>query len=149
SILGPLSQTIFSGQTVLFRMTTVGTLPLRYQWRWGGQDIAGATNAFLQVRNVQTNEAGSYTLEVTDGLGALSSTTVALEVREAAPEIVTSPASQVAYAGQTVALRVTPTGSEPFFYQWRFRGVDLAGSTDPVLVLRGVTADQGGRYQAV
>src|SRR5262249_31292217 len=117
TILGPLSQTIFSGGTLLFRATAVGIPPLRYQWRWSGQAIVGATNGFLLLENVQTNQGGSYTVEVTDGAGAISSATVALGVREAAPEILVSPPSQVTYSGQTVTFEVTPMGSKPFFYQ--------------------------------
>lgn len=45
--------------------------PQSYQWRRGGENIAGATGTTLTVNNVQAGDAGSYTVMVGNGVGAV------------------------------------------------------------------------------
>src|SRR5213083_2967785 len=49
-----------------------GAPPLFYQWRFNGQDRAGATNNTLVLTNVQTANQGIYTIVVTNQAGATS-----------------------------------------------------------------------------
>ena len=67
----PQSQTNVSGSSVVFGITAVGSFPLSYQWKFGGTNIAGGTNAALTFANVQPTNAGVYSVAVTNlyGLG--------------------------------------------------------------------------------
>ncbi len=56
-----------------------------------------------------------------------------------APVIVTNlPTSVSVASGSSVTLSVTPNGSGPFTYQWRFNGVAIPGATNATLILAGV-----------
>src|SRR5579859_5627959 len=62
----PLNQTLTVGQTATFLVSASGTSPLSYQWQFGGTNINGATNTILTVANVQTTNAGIYSVVVTN-----------------------------------------------------------------------------------
>ena len=76
----PAAQAVNAGQTATFSVTALGTLPLAYQWSLGGVPIAGATNPQLIVTNVQSSDAGSYTVVVTNQYGLAASSPAFLAV---------------------------------------------------------------------
>lgn len=76
----PQSQAAFAGSNATFNATAVGTAPLDYQWRFNGTALAGETKATLTLPNVQTNQAGSYLLAVTNLAGAATSSVAFLTV---------------------------------------------------------------------
>ena len=57
------------GGTVRFAPVIHGSLPQSYQWRFQGLDLTGATNAVLQLVNVQLAHEGDYTLVVSNAFG--------------------------------------------------------------------------------
>jgi uncharacterized repeat protein (TIGR01451 family) len=77
----PQSLTVIIGQSASFMATASGTLPLRYQWRFNGTNLAGATTNSLMLSNVQPANAGNYTLVVTNVAGAITSAVAVLAVR--------------------------------------------------------------------
>jgi DNA/RNA endonuclease G (NUC1) len=76
----PASQTAVAGSTVTFSVSATGTAPLSYQWSKDDTEIAGATNATLQLAPVQTGDAGSYTVVVTNTAGSIASNAATLVV---------------------------------------------------------------------
>ena len=76
----PQSLTVAVGANAGFSVTAIGTPPLTYQWRKGGVDISLATNATLNLSNVQVADIGSYDLVVTNGLGSVTSSAATLTV---------------------------------------------------------------------
>jgi hypothetical protein len=60
----PLSRTNIVGDTANFFVSAGGTVPLSYQWRFNGADIADATTSTLNVLNVQNANQGSYSVVV-------------------------------------------------------------------------------------
>lgn len=79
-ITAPQSQTVRAGGKVLFAVTDIGTPPLGYQWRKNGQNLAGQTATSLSLTNVQFANAGGYSVIVTNGYGAATSTVAQLTV---------------------------------------------------------------------
>lgn len=75
----PSSQTVTQGVTVTFAPTITGS-SLSYQWRFNGQHISGATGSNLTLVNVQAAEAGAYTLVVSNGTAAITSSVASLSV---------------------------------------------------------------------
>ena len=69
----PQSVTVTSGETVEFRVTASGTIPLSYQWKHNGQPIVGATSARLQLSSVGAADAGEYTVVVGNAGGDVES----------------------------------------------------------------------------
>ena len=82
--LEPLSQTVLTGSNVTFTVAATGTAPLRYQWRYNGVEMAGATNATLLLTNVPVGRAGRYLVVVSNVAGAVSSQEAGLIVTSAA-----------------------------------------------------------------
>src|SRR6185369_7618598 len=62
----PASQTVTAGSNATFSVVASGTAPLTYQWLFNGTNISGATNSSLTLTNVQSANAGSYTVTVTN-----------------------------------------------------------------------------------
>ncbi len=73
----PQSQTVASGGSVTFSVTASGT-NITYQWKRNGQAITGATSATLTLTNVQSSHTGSYTVDVTNAAGTITSNSVTL-----------------------------------------------------------------------
>ncbi len=65
--------------TVNSPSTVVGPAP-KYQWRFNGSSIAGATLSAYTVSNIQTNNAGSYSVIVTNVHGGVTSSVATLTV---------------------------------------------------------------------
>jgi subtilisin family serine protease len=76
----PQSQSGAVGGSVTFSVDATGTTPFTYQWRKGGQAISGATNATLTLANLQTSDAGSYDVVVTNSVGSATSNSATLTV---------------------------------------------------------------------
>ena len=77
----PDGLSLFSGTTATFEVQAVGAAPLRYQWRFQGQPIAGATNAVLSLPEVRTRHAGAYSVLVSNAKGQLVSNDAMLTVK--------------------------------------------------------------------
>src|SRR5204863_6493320 len=88
----PQSMTVTNGGTASFSVTANGTA-LNYQWRLNAGNIAGATNSSLTLTSVQPAQAGSYTVLVSNWVGAVPSDPGSLIVL-VPPQIITQPQSQ-------------------------------------------------------
>jgi alpha-tubulin suppressor-like RCC1 family protein len=143
----PTNQTVFVNGTATFSVTATGSLPLNYQWNFNGTDIDGAINASLALANVQTNQAGIYTVQVTNAFGSILSSNAVLTVIALPPTITAQPTNQTVTVGYTANFSVTATGSLPLYYQWSFSGTDIIGATNAFLVLTNVQIGQAGNYK--
>jgi len=146
--LQPISQFVIAGSTATFTVAAGGLSPLSYQWRLGGADIQGATNATFTLTNVQSGNAGVYSVAVSNIYGTVTSANATLTVATP-PVLLTQPASQTVSAGADVTFQVTASGSTPLDYQWRFGGVPIAGATNASLALLGVRTNQTGAFSVV
>jgi hypothetical protein len=81
----PQSQTVVAGTWVSLSAAVGGTPPLTCQWRLSGTNVAGATNTTLTFTNVQTSQAGTYSLQVTNLYGATNSADAVLTVNPPPP----------------------------------------------------------------
>ena len=69
-----------TGGNVTFAASANGNAPLKYRWLLNNMVLAGATNTTLNITNVQTTNAGFYTLIVTNSSGSVTSSPVSLLV---------------------------------------------------------------------
>lgn len=67
----PTNQTVLINGTANFSVSATGATS--YQWRFNGVDIPNATNATLQVANVQANLTGYYMVVAKNGTGYVPS----------------------------------------------------------------------------
>jgi GH25 family lysozyme M1 (1,4-beta-N-acetylmuramidase) len=75
-----LSPAVDAGNSVSFFAHAIGDAPLVYQWTFNGRMIAGATNADLTLASALTSNSGNYSLIVTNNVGSITSSPVALLV---------------------------------------------------------------------
>ena len=78
----PANVTINAGANAAFAVNADGTAPLAYQWRLAGTNLIGATGANLFLTNVQPNQAGNYSVVITNAAGPVVSSNALLSVVE-------------------------------------------------------------------
>jgi hypothetical protein len=142
----PQSQTVTVGSTVTFFVAASGSQPLWYQWRLNAANISGATNASYTISNVQTSQAGNYTVVVTNTGGAATSATAVLTVN-VPPSITAQPQSRTITAGNSVTFSVTASGTAPLSYQWYRNNSSIAGATAASYTITGVQPTDAGDYK--
>jgi hypothetical protein len=145
----PQSQTVPTGTTVTLAAGVNGSLPFSFQWSWNGTNIPGATNGGIVLSDIQTIQAGTYAVAITNALGWTLSSNAVLTVLPPAPPVVTAqPASQVAGIGGQATFQVAASGTPPLGYQWMFFGTNLPNATNSSLLLPSVQLSQAGTYCA-
>jgi hypothetical protein len=149
----PQNQSLVVNQNGLFSVTAGGAGPLRFQWRFNGTTIAGATNSILQLLAVQPAQIGNYDAVVFNNAGSVVSSNVTLTLAFP-PFILAQP--------QSVQVRVRPDpqaspttnasfgvivfSSAPVTYQWRFNGADIPGALGSTLMITNVQLANAGEY---
>jgi hypothetical protein len=82
----PPTNTLYSGRTVLYSVTAVGSAPLTYTWRKGGvvlsdaAGISGSATASLSISNVGAANNGDYDVVIANSFGSVTSSIVSLGV---------------------------------------------------------------------
>jgi hypothetical protein len=144
----PESQSVPQGSAATFNVVANGTAPLSYQWRFDGTNIASATTNSFTRNNVQTNDAGYYSVVVTNVAGVVTSSNAMLTVL-VPPVILTQPESQSVKVGTNATFTVSATGSPPLNYQWRFGGTNIVGATTNTYTRSNIQIADAGDYSAV
>jgi hypothetical protein len=150
----PQSQSVAVGSNAVFTVGASGVPPLSYQWQFGGAAILSATNTSLTLTNVQTTNAGNYTVVVTNSTASVTSVVAALSVLTP-PVITAQPESLTNLAGTTATFNATASGSAPLSYQWQQNGASLrnggrlSGATGTTLAIGGVQLADAGSYALV
>lgn len=163
-INAPTNQTVFAGTNVSFSVTASGS-PLFYQWfsntgiLTNSSHISGATNSTLTIMDVQTNDAGTYTVVPYEGKGLTIYTNVSAILKVDEPlSIITAPTNQTVAAGSNVSFTVVAAGY-PLSYQWstndgatfltdgtNISGSGISGSTASTLTITNVQPSDQGTY---
>ncbi len=78
--LQPVGTTVWQGSAITLSVAATGEGPLQYQWRFNEADISGQTRSSLALNNLQTADAGSYTVEVSNSAGSMVSDAAVLRV---------------------------------------------------------------------
>lgn len=76
----PQSKSVIAGTNVTFSVTVSGSAPFTYRWRLNGTNIAGAVSSSLTLNNVQPQQAGAYSILVTNVAGSVASSSANLIV---------------------------------------------------------------------
>ena len=144
----PANATVVLGNPVSFTVTAGGTAPLSFQWLKNGVAIPNANSNVLSFPTTTTNDAGNYSVVVTNIVSSVASSSAALTVL-VPPAIVTQPADATVTAGNGVSFTVTASGTAPLNYQWRKNGVNISGATTATLTLASVSAADAASYSVV
>ena len=76
----PVSRDVFAGDAVQFSVEATGSSPIQFQWRKGNADIEDATNSTLIFVSALTNDAGSYSVRVSNAVTSTNSVAATLIV---------------------------------------------------------------------
>lgn len=147
--LDPLNQTVNAGGNVTFTAAAMGALPLFWQWLFNRAAIPSATASSLTLAPVTTNQAGGYSVMVSNSLGSVTSQVAVLTVQGVAPSITQQPLSQTAYIGSNVVFTAAAEGSAPLSWQWQLNGAAMPSATASSLTLPPVTLNAAGSYSVV
>jgi hypothetical protein len=138
----PAPLTIAPRSGAIFSVVAVGAPPISYQWLQNGAPIAGGNSATLLLTNVNTPQAGSYSVVVTTSAGSVTSNPALLTLSTAPTRLGSISSRGLAGAGAnvlTAGFAVTGTGTKQMLI--RVIGPSLAGQgitgflADPVLRL--------------
>jgi hypothetical protein len=142
----PTNQTVVAGTVATLSVTATGTQPLSYQWFFGTNGLAGATNGSLVLTNVQAANAGTYAVTITNIAGGVTSSNAVITV-VFVPSIKRQPAPlQLMILGCTATFSATVSGTPPLIYQWLKNGSALNNQTNLSFVLSNVQSSDFATY---
>jgi endonuclease/exonuclease/phosphatase family metal-dependent hydrolase len=144
----PASQTNAVGANASFSVVATGTAPLAYQWRFFGTNFSGATNSSLSLTNLQTTNAGDYTVVITNVAGSVTSSVATLTVTTG-PAITNQPQGLSVLVGQNATFNVGASGVGMLGYQWRCNASDLTGATNATYTRTNAQLADAGNYTVV
>lgn len=76
----PVSRTVVAGGSVTLSVAATGVPAVSYQWRKNGQQVPGATGRSFVFNPAQASDAGNYDVVISNGVGAVTSSTAGLRV---------------------------------------------------------------------
>ncbi|HZZ58406.1 MAG TPA: immunoglobulin domain-containing protein [Opitutaceae bacterium] len=114
-VLGPQNQTSVVGGSANFAVQATGLPSVAYQWSFDGAPIAGATGNTLDLSDLTSAEAGSYSVDVSNFVGSISAAAELTVDLPPAP-VIGSSSPLVGTVGQDLAFTLQAS-NEPTSYQ--------------------------------
>jgi hypothetical protein len=143
----PADQTVLAGQPATFKSDVLGSGPLTYQWFFDGTNaITNANGSTYTIPLVLTNNAGTYSLFVSNQFTNVTTRAALLTVSNTPVIILTQPINQVAVEGQSATLNVTVSGTPVIDYQWFFGANAIPGATTASYTIASTLPTNAGGY---
>jgi len=157
----PVGASLLTSETMNFSVGTQSPFPLTFQWQINGTNLAdgstisGSATAAMTLSPLVVTNSGNYTVIVSNQYGAVTSVVANLVVSSTPiPPSVTNTVEYVTnFIGNNQAFSVSPTGTQPFVYQWYFGatqlvddGVTYSGSTNSTLYVTNLQLSNSGNY---
>jgi hypothetical protein len=76
----PVTNNVVIGQNIILKVLAAGTGQLNYEWQFNSTDISSATNGILTLNNITMDQAGTYSVTVSDDTGMTVNVTIYLAV---------------------------------------------------------------------
>jgi len=154
-VIEPANGVVPIGQSVTLSAAGTGAAPTGFLWRHNGVAIPGANGPQLQLSNVQRADAGEYSVIVSNGACALSSTNARLAVYQPI-KILEQPAGIDRIAGEPAAFAVLATGDSPLNYRWHTSVLNpllseqlLSANTNTLVISNVVDVSEGDYWVEV
>jgi hypothetical protein len=137
--------TINENTSPVLSVSVTGT-GLKYQWFKDGMPLRGQTNSTLTLKDITVDQAGTYSVEVTDADGnKFTSQSSKVTVNAVLPEITTQPSNVSVYTAGNATMRVMVKGAG-HSYQWKKDGEPIPGETRNTLSLSDIILADAGEY---
>jgi BspA type Leucine rich repeat region (6 copies)/Putative Ig domain/Immunoglobulin domain len=75
-----VAQSIYNGSNTTLTVSAIGSTPLNYQWYLNGVPLLNSNTPALLLSNVSTQNAGSYTVQISNSAGSIMSSASDLSV---------------------------------------------------------------------
>jgi hypothetical protein len=146
-------QTARVGDTVGFFVKAAEGGTLTYQWYFNdtalsddsSAGISGANSARLRLDNVSAANAGTYTVQISNSIGNVTSNAAVLTVHE--DEVPPVPLSVTTVtAGGSVTFSIVPTGTGTESYQWYFNSNPIPEASAASYTIANASAANAGIY---
>ena len=151
-ITHPTNLTLYAGMSAILSVEATGNQPIYYQWRFNGNNLAGATNSSLIIPYTKAEHAGVYQAVVYNDYGSASSLKATVTVHQAAT-ILSHPQTVAVYIRTNAVTNATFTvsafGNGPISYQWTKNGIPIPGATNSSLTITNVQINDEGDYAAL
>ena len=142
------NQTVIAGGAAQFSVGVNGQQPMYYQWLFNGTNLPNTDASILTLTNLQLNQAGPYSVIVTNFYGMATSSVVNLTVLPLS--ITAQPKPITAWPGGSATFTLTVGGLPPFTYQWLDNSNNfIFGNNTNSLVLSNLQASQFGNYSVI
>lgn len=141
----PASVTAVLGGSSFFSIGVRGTSPFTFQWKKNNVNIVGGTSPTLNLSNIQTADAGSYSVVISNAVGSATSNVANLQVNSPIV-ILTQPVSQNINLGGSVNFSVSVSGTAPLSYQWKKNGTNIGGAVNNNFTIANVQTSAEGNY---
>lgn len=125
-----------------------GSEPLDIQWFKDGAPIPGAVESVLQFIGLQLTDTGLYHVRISNPAGTVETEPVPVTVY-LPPEIPFGPENVTVARGETAVLKVEPSGTAPFDFQWFRSGAEIPGATNAELKIVSAQYPDSGDYQVM
>ena len=146
----PPSQTVINGNPASFSVTAFGALPLSFQWQENGTNLAdggnfsGSATTNLVLGAATTNDAGSFTVVITNAYGSVTSSVAVLAVALPGYPIIVDPASQSVWQGSNATFSASFVGAGAVTYQWQRNGTNILNNIITTVAGNGPSGASGG-----
>lgn len=147
----PTNLSVNPGDNATFSVVANGIPRPSAQWKFNGNNIAGATAVSFTVTNVQTSKTGLYQVVVFNGFQTLTSSVASLVLNPTPvpPSVITPPEDLVVYIGQSATFNVVATGVPQPRYQWQLNSNNLANATNSSYTISGAVLTNTGVYSVI
>jgi hypothetical protein len=132
-----------------FEVVALSGTTMTYQWFKNGTAIPGATGANYTIANVQLSDQATYSVQIQNSGGTVTSSAAVLNIPNVLPLIGIQPQSQTLANGSDATLSVSASGTEPLSYHWSFNGNLLSQATNSTLTLSDLNTNDTGSYSVV
>ena len=139
-LTNPVSQTVTAGVGASFSVVATGIPDPSYQWQKGGNNILNATNATFAIPSVVTDDAGTYSVIVSNVAGSVTSSNATLTVLGTAPSanFTATPNSGTEPLG--VTFTDISTGSPNIYLSWDFGDASTSNTLGGATILHTYVA---------
>ena len=142
----PLADLTLNENTSPVLSVSVTGTGLKYQWFKDGMPLRGQTNSTLTLKDITVDQAGTYSVEVTDADGnKFTSQSSNVTVNAVLPEITSQPSNVSVYTAGNATMRVMVKGAG-HSYQWKKNGEPIPGETRNTLSLSDIILADAGEY---